>query len=34
MDKLHLTPYSFRARLLSALYICAIVSGFITFVFA
>lgn len=34
MDKLHLTPYSFRGRLMRALYIGAIVSCLITFIFA
>lgn len=34
MDKLHLKPYSFRARLMTALYVGAIVSCLITFVFA
>lgn len=34
MDKLHLTPYSFRARLLYSLYVSAIVACIITFIFA
>ncbi len=34
MDKLHLRPYSFRSRLMWALYIGAIVSCVITFIFA
>lgn len=34
MDKLHLTPYSFRGRLLSYLYFGAIIACVITFVFA
>ena len=34
MDKLHLAPYSFRGKLLSYLYIGAIISCVITFIFA
>ena len=34
MDKLHLKPYSFRARLTTALYVGAFVSCLIAFVFA
>ena len=34
MDKLHLKPYSFRGRLMTSLYIGAIISCVITFVFA
>ena len=34
MDKLHLKPYSFRGRLIGALYIGAIISCVITFIFA
>lgn len=34
MDKLHLKPYSFRGRMMWALYICAIVSCVISLAFA
>ena len=34
MDKLHLTPYSFRGRMMSALYICAIIACVISLLFA